>query len=71
MPELVVWTGKQFIVVGASHESQGIYDPSTDTWRAMMPPPIEPIWHLAAWDGCRVLLQSAVGFYAYEPPPDL
>lgn len=66
---IAAWTGSDVIVLGSETGSHGRYNPSTDTWRPMMPPP-EAVWHVVQWDQCRLLAYSPSGFYIYEPPPE-
>jgi hypothetical protein len=69
------WTGHELIVFVSGLDPDGnpiagaartaAYNPATDTWRQLAPPPDRPA--AAVWDGGELLLVAADALHAYDP----
>jgi len=74
----VVWTGSEVIVWGGhttdlSHpiDDGAAFNPATDQWRPIAPPPLDGMtWHFAAWSGSEMLVVGPSGAGAYDPTND-
>ncbi len=79
----VVWTGTEMIVWGGwptdSDDTGGAaYDPSSGTWRALAPAPLEQVYgHVAVWTGTEMIVWGGVTSSqftnqgaAYDPATD-
>jgi hypothetical protein len=66
-----VWTGTQMLVV-ATGPAAALYDPTTDAWTAITPPPIRGRQPQAAWTGSEVFVWDPVyGTGAFPPSGDV
>jgi hypothetical protein len=50
--DVAVWTGSRMLVPG---QTRAIYNPATDTWREMPPPPMSLSFAVTGWTGRRFL----------------
>ncbi len=72
----VMWTGSEFLVWGGVIGNTGLadgasYDPTTDSWRPMAPPPAEVRPGASAvWTGDRMVTTSGRTAFAYDPATD-
>ncbi len=67
-----VWTGTEFIVWGGQSggiywDDGAIYNPDTDTWRAMAPSPLAGRHlHSAVWTGTEMIIQNGSSSVYYD-----
>lgn len=67
-----VWTGTEFIVWGGQSggiywDDGAIYNPATDTWRAMAPSPLAGRHlHSAVWTGTEMIIQNGSSSVYYD-----
>jgi len=71
-----IWTGSKMIIWGGNTggmplvtNTGGIYDPSTDTWKATSTTnaPAPRFSHVAAWTGSKMIVWGGFGTSALEP----
>jgi hypothetical protein len=68
-PDVAVWAGTKIVALQGADRTGGetaaaTYDPVTDAWRALTPPPIAFDTASATWDGQELIVLSAL----LEPP---
>jgi hypothetical protein len=73
-PGLAIWTGSEIVAVqGTDRSGRGVaaaaYDPRTDAWRTLPPPPIEFDTATATWSGRELILVGAVVEAGDRPTP--
>jgi hypothetical protein len=60
-----VWTGSEVVIccgrIEGSGAPAGAYDPVTDSWREIDPPPISPAFAQALWTGSEMVVFGGVG----------
>lgn len=63
-----VWTGNKMMIWGGKPQplnvetsSGSLYDPSSNTWSSVFPPPLARSHHSAVWTGSRVLVWGGKG----------
>ena len=75
------WTGRELIVLVGGFDPDGrrlparlaraaAYDPETDTWRRIAPPPAQVSRGTAVWDGRELLVVGGARVLAYSPAQD-
>lgn len=80
---VAVWTGEEILIccgrIVGGGTAAGAYDPETDQWREISPPPISSAFAEAVWTGEEMLVfggvggggaSNLVGAAAYEPGTD-
>lgn len=62
---VAVWTGTEVIICCGRQQEvgapAGAYDPATDSWRLIPPPPISPSFAEAVWTGNEMIVFGGVG----------